>query len=110
MGAMQAEAFGEDGMRPRATWRLTCSVLVDMRTDGTTPHRIRVCDLSEAGFMAEHDGYVPIGSTVSLDLPGVGLVHARIRWSLAGRIGGRFMKPVDFATARDGIARATSTV
>ena len=56
------------------------------------------------------DAWLALGAEpISFDLPGVGLVHARIRWSLAGRIGGRFMKPVDFASARDGIARATNT-
>ena len=110
MDGMQAEDWGEDGMLPRSTWRLECALLADLRTDGTRAQRVRVRDLSEAGFMAECDAPVPIGSAVSLDLPGVGVVRARVRWSFAGRLGARFNEQVDFAAARDGIARATNTI
>lgn len=99
-----------DGMLPRSTWRLECSLLADMRSEAATPHRVRVCDISDAGFMAECDARVPIGSTVSLDLPDIGPVHARVRWSLCGCIGGRFTRPLDFDAARRGIARATNTI
>ena len=30
---------------------------------------------------------MPIGSTVSIDLPGVGAVHARITWRVGPRLG-----------------------
>ena len=109
LDALELGTFGEDGMRPRGTWRLGCSVFADLRSGGSAPVRVRLCDVSGAGFMAECDHFVPIGSTVSLDLPGVGLVHARIRWSVGGRIGGRFMQPIDFAACRTGIEAATNT-
>lgn len=103
-------AFGDDGMQPRGTWRLSCSVLTDLRANGADVLRVRLCDVSERGFMGECDRNVPIGSTVSLDLPGYGAVHARVRWSMGGRIGGRFMDAVDFDACRRGIEVATNTV
>lgn len=104
------DAFGADGMLPRCASRLDCSVLVDLRSADGAAHRVRLCDVSEAGFMGELGARVPIGSTVSLDLPGVGATPARIRWSMGGRVGGRFTQTVDIAAARAGIARATNTI
>jgi hypothetical protein len=64
-----------------------------------------VCDLSTSGFMAECMRPVLIGSYVSLDLPGIGPVHAQIRWQVGGRMGGKFLDPIslrrcDWVTAK----------
>jgi hypothetical protein len=53
-----------------------------------------VCDLSTSGFMAECMRPVLIGSYVSLDIPGIGPVHAQIRWQVGGRMGGKFLDPI----------------
>lgn len=110
MDGIDLGAFGDDGMQPRGTWRLACSVLTDLRADGADVLRVRLCDVSERGFMGECERNVAIGSTVSLDLPGYGAVHARVRWSMGGRIGGRFMDAVDFEACRRGIEAATNTI
>jgi hypothetical protein len=55
---------------------------------------VRICDVSTGGFMAECPQSVPIGSYVSLDVPGVGPVDAQVRWELGGRMGGMFLDPV----------------
>ena len=56
---------------------------------------IRVEDLSFTGFAGSCPASLKPGSFVSLALPEIGLVRAKIVWVRAGRIGGRFLKPVD---------------
>ncbi len=55
---------------------------------------VTICDVSQGGFMAECEEAVEIGSTVSLDVPGVGPVHAQVRWQIGGRMGGMFLDPI----------------
>lgn len=52
--------------------------------------RVLLVDLSPFGFMAR--GTLPLvaGDRVTLRLPVVGEIHAVIRWSLGGRMGGEF--------------------
>lgn len=102
-------AFDDEGMTPRHGRRLSCSVLCNLRPDGLRNVRIRLCDISEIGFMAECGEAVPLGGTVSIDVPGLGATHARIRWGMGGRIGGRFMNPIDVDQCREAIAEITRT-
>ena len=53
-----------------------------------------VRDVSSGGFMAECGDPVAIGSYVSLDVPGIGPVHAQVRWQLGHRMGGMFLDPI----------------
>jgi hypothetical protein len=55
---------------------------------------VKVCDVSTSGFMAECADPVRIGSYVSLDVPGIGPVHAQVRWQIGGRMGGMFLDPI----------------
>ncbi|HEX8216324.1 MAG TPA: PilZ domain-containing protein [Allosphingosinicella sp.] len=55
---------------------------------------VKVRDLSACGFMAECDEWVEIGSTVSLDVPGIGPVQAQVRWQIGNRMGGMFLDPI----------------
>ncbi|HEX8402577.1 MAG TPA: PilZ domain-containing protein [Allosphingosinicella sp.] len=55
---------------------------------------VRVCDVSQSGFMAECDDTVEIGSHVTLDVPGLGPVRAQVRWQIGGRMGGMFLDPI----------------
>ena len=109
MDSFERFLAGDDGVQPRGALRLSCSYLSNVRSNGVDNVRVRLCDISEAGFMAECDQQVPLGGTVSIDLPGLGPVHARIRWGMGGRIGGRFMQPIDLEACRVGIAEATRT-
>ena len=43
---------------------------------------VKVRDVSTCGFMAECAEPVRIGSYVSLDVPGIGPVHAQVRWQI----------------------------
>ena len=55
---------------------------------------VRVRDVSTRGFMAECQDPVAIGSAVSLDVPGIGAVHAQVRWQIGTRMGGLFLDPI----------------
>jgi hypothetical protein len=55
---------------------------------------VRVCDVSTTGFMAECAEPVMIGSYVLLEVPGIGPVHAQVRWQLGHRMGGMFLDPI----------------
>jgi hypothetical protein len=58
---------------------------------------IKVRDLSTAGFMAECVEPVRIGSYVSLEIPGIGPVHAQVRWQIGLKMGGMFLDPISLA-------------
>ena len=58
---------------------------------------IKVQDLSTGGFMAECTEPVRIGSYVSLDIPGIGPVHAQVRWQIGLKMGGMFLDPISLA-------------
>ena len=58
---------------------------------------IKVRNVSSCGFMAECDDAVRIGSHVALDVPGVGPVHAQVRWQIGRRMGGMFLDPISLA-------------
>lgn len=58
---------------------------------------IKVENVSSAGFMAECAAPVRIGSYVSLDIPGIGAVHAQVRWQIGLKMGGMFLDPISLA-------------
>jgi len=81
-------------LQPRRSVRVKLAEVANLRGNGTQAVAVTVCDLSTAGFMAECLRPVLIGSYVSLDLPGIGPVHAQVRWQLGGRLGAKFLDPV----------------
>jgi hypothetical protein len=58
---------------------------------------VRVLDLSPGGFKAECDARVTVGSSVTLEAPGVGPLYATVTWRRGDRFGARFTAPVDLA-------------
>ena len=56
---------------------------------------IRIEDLSFTGFAGSCAATLAPGSFVSLALPEIGLVRARIIWVRADKIGGKFLKAID---------------
>ena len=90
--------------QPRRNQRVALSEPTQMRASESAVE-IVVCDLSTSGFLAECLRPVLIGSYVSLDLPGVGPVHAQVRWQVGNRLGAKFLDPIslhrcDWTTAR----------
>jgi hypothetical protein len=69
---------------------------------------IKVRDVSTRGFMAECNDPVRIGSYVSLDVPGMGPVHAQVRWQIGNRMGGMFLDPISLHRCEWAAERAES--
>ena len=83
--------------RPRKAGRTRVSGRTQLRHQNWYSIDVTVCDVSTAGFKAECPDPVRIGSYVSLDVPGVGPVHAQVRWQVGGKMGGQFLDPISLA-------------
>ena len=81
-------------VKPRRTQRVSIEESTSLRSQNWYNIEVRVRDLSTCGFMAECAEPVRIGSYVSLDVPGVGPVHAQVRWQIGIRMGGMFLDPI----------------
>ena len=73
----------------RAQIRVPAAGHATLRRDGAPDVRIRLGNLSRAGFMGETDAPVRAGMTVRLVLPFGRVVSGEVRWSLNGRFGCR---------------------
>ncbi|ATE63905.1 PilZ domain-containing protein [Rhizorhabdus dicambivorans] len=56
---------------------------------------VLLVNISPLGFMVREYGETPKGSIVRLALPRLGQVTAKVVWSLGGRVGAEFIKPID---------------
>lgn len=83
---------GGSSFQERRTERLPLDQSAELRHRVTVEVQVR--DLSTRGFMAECDEWVEIGSTVTLDIPGIGPVQAQVRWQIGSRMGGMFLDPI----------------
>lgn len=92
-------ACSEDHIE-RQSARYRVSLPVRLRPDGLRMVTVSVGDISVTGFMAETDEPVALGAHVSIDLPGLGPMAARIRWTVGVRIGARFAAPIDVHKVR----------
>jgi hypothetical protein len=82
------------GYQPRRTARVAVEGSSNLRPQNLYSVEIRVRDVSTCGFMAECAQPVRIGSYVSLDIPGIGPVHAQVRWQVGAKMGGMFLDPI----------------
>ncbi|WP_129790509.1 hypothetical protein [Sphingosinicella sp. CPCC 101087] len=67
---------------------------------------VRVRNVSTCGFMAECAVPVRIGSYVTLDVPGIGPVHAQVRWQIGLTMGGMFLDPISLESCEWTATRA----
>ena len=88
------DALQAPNLKPRRTQRVSVEKSTSLRSQSWYNIEVRVRDLSTCGFMAECAEPVRIGSYVSLDVPGVGPVHAQVRWQIGIRMGGMFLDPI----------------
>lgn len=77
--------------------------------DETAPRDVRVRNISEGGLMAELAVPVEIGTPVTLDLRGIGLISGRIAWCTQGRVGVAFDRQIDPSLVRKPVGGGTST-
>ena len=80
--------------KQRKAARTPVSTAANLRHRSSYDVTVRLCDVSTGGFMAECPEPVMIGSYVSLDVAGIGPVHAQVRWQLGARMGGKFLDPI----------------
>lgn len=83
------------GFKQRRTQRL--AIDCDASLQAQYSIEVKVRDVSTTGFMAECHEPVRIGSYVALDVPGIGTVHAQVRWQIGVRMGGMFLDPISLA-------------
>lgn len=83
--------------KPRRAQRMAVEESARMRSQQWYQVEVKVRNLSTCGFMAECAAPVLIGSYVSLDVPGVGPVHAQVRWQIGMKMGGMFLDPISLA-------------
>ena len=81
----------------RSVKRVAVASTTNLHSDHWYTVEVKVRDVSQAGFMAECEHPIGIGSAVSLDVPGIGAVEAQVRWQLAGRMGGLFRDPISLS-------------
>jgi hypothetical protein len=62
--------------------------------DGGSPMPVLVRDLSDEGFMAVSSVECVAEAEISIELPDIGLVAAKVRWSEDGCIGAQFITPL----------------
>ena len=82
------------GFADRRGARLPVESHAELRSQHRYAVEVTIRNVSTSGFMAECYEPVRIGSYVSLDVPGVGPVHAQVRWQIGKRMGGMFLDPI----------------
>ena len=87
----------DDGFQSRRAARVAVHGNANLCPQNLYNVEVKVHDLSTAGFMAECAEPVRIGSYVSLDIPGIGPVHAQVRWQIGRKMGGMFLDPISLA-------------
>ena len=99
----------EFGYHPRRTSRHAIDESANLQPQNLFQIEVKVRNVSTRGFMAECNEPVRIGSYVSLDVPGIGPVHAQVRWQIGPRMGGMFLDPISLARCEWRANKAKST-
>ena len=86
-----------DGYRPRHSTRHDIDEAANLQPQNLFDIEVKIRNVSTRGFMAECAEPVRIGSYVSLNVPGIGPVHAQVRWQIGTRLGGMFLDPISLA-------------
>jgi hypothetical protein len=71
-----------------------------MRPNAWSSVEIAMLDLSELGFRAGCEARLRTGATVTLEVPGLGIVEAQVEWQRGGEFGARFYTPIDLDACR----------
>lgn len=87
----------DPSLQPRRAQRVRVDESTSLRAQNWYNVEVKVQNVSTSGFMAECAAPVRIGSYVSLDVPGIGPVHAQVRWQIGVRMGGMFLDPISLA-------------
>lgn len=81
-----------------------------VRLDGEAEEReVRIRNLSAGGLMAELGRTVPVTTTATLQVRGIGEVTGRVAWCAEGRVGIAFDAPIDPKRARKPVGTGRKT-
>ena len=80
-------------LKPRRTPRVAVDGASSLHAQSRYVVEVKVRNVSTSGFMAECASPVRIGSYVALEVPGIGPVHAQVRWQIGAQMGGMFLDP-----------------
>ena len=75
--------------------RIEAGTDVGLRKFGDDAVDARLVNISSRGFMAECSEPIEKGARVWLTLDGIRPLYARVTWSVDGRLGGEFTRPID---------------
>ncbi|PJI87048.1 PilZ domain-containing protein [Sphingomonas koreensis] len=101
--------LSEDPTHQRSAARDSLLLSAQLRIAGEPEATVRVRNLSAGGLMAEYAQPVDIGSTVQVDVRGVGWVGGRVAWTAEGRIGIAFDREIYPMAARKPVGNGTHT-
>jgi len=79
----------------RSSRRIDIVIRSRLRYGDFRQTEVELANLSFGGFCARCGISLKPGEFVSIDLPDIGLVRARVAWCGEGRVGGAFVSPVD---------------
>lgn len=83
------------GQVKRTSRRVDVNARSRLRHGDFRQTEVQLANLSFGGFCAICDLPLEPGDFVSIDLPDIGLVRAKVAWCRDGRMGGTFFSPVD---------------
>ena len=96
-----AEQDDEAGHSGRAQSRDSLFLMGRLSLPGEgAPREVRIRNLSEGGLMVELERKVAFGTTLTLNLRGIGDVTGRVAWCAEGRIGIALDDAIDPKLAR----------
>ena len=102
-----ARANTEQGRRAE---RRAVNASARLRPNAWSSVEIAMLDLSELGFRARCEARLRAGATVSLAIPGVGVVEAQVEWQRGGEFGARFYAAIDLAACGWTLAERQDTL
>lgn len=79
----------------RRAERLALDESTRLKPNSWSSLEIRMLDLSPLGFRADCDAHLRPGSTVTLEIPGIGSIEAQVEWQRENQFGARFFTPID---------------
>lgn len=102
MGKFEIIPEPVEGYQARDVDRVRVGIGTLLHIDGEA-HAFAVYNLSTAGFMGECVCDPPLGALLAIELPPLGTIEAKIRWSLEGKCGGQFTTPIPVEDCRRAI-------
>ncbi|WP_267386648.1 PilZ domain-containing protein [Sphingomonas sp. GC_Shp_3] len=88
-----------DDAQDRSASRDSLFLMAELRVDEQVT-TVRIRNLSAGGLMAEFPQGLDQDTEVTCELRGVGIVHGKVAWSAAGRVGIAFDRQINPLMAR----------